>query len=101
MALNRLLRWKTWVTSPIAKDEDAELTYTVADSFLQTLAEKNDWISYHEADFESEEGRSIPYVILSTPERHVAKCSPSDKLRVWVQGESTSKNRSDRSAHEP
>lgn len=42
------------------------LLLTSADYFLRTLAERNDWMTYHDPDFKSEEGRSIPYVFLST-----------------------------------
>ncbi|EOD50425.1 putative carboxypeptidase 2 protein [Neofusicoccum parvum UCRNP2] len=56
--------------------DDAEL-----DSFLRFLADRNEWMSYSAADFQSEEGRSFPYVLLSSPTTNTTK-----KLRVWLQG---------------
>lgn len=38
------------------------------------------------ADFESEEGRSIPYVTLSTSSNKTSACGKNEKLKVWVQG---------------
>ena len=48
---------------------------------MQQLADKNDWMNYIEPDFTSEEGRSIPYVYLSS-----ARGLPQDKLRIWATG---------------
>jgi hypothetical protein len=49
-------------------------------SFLKGLARKNKFMSYKEAKFSSEEGRSFPYVQLSSGGHR------KQKVRVWVQG---------------
>ncbi|KAK7414957.1 hypothetical protein QQX98_006282 [Neonectria punicea] len=54
------------------------------DYFLRTLAGRNEWMTYHNPDFKSEEGRSIPYVFLSAATKPEA--SNSSKVRVWMQG---------------
>ncbi|KAI9148104.1 hypothetical protein HJFPF1_11927 [Paramyrothecium foliicola] len=59
--------------------------------FLQNLASKNDWMTYHVPAFASEEGRSIPYVVLSTtpvPSRPNFKndTQSSEKSRIWIHG---------------
>lgn len=55
---------------------------STVESYLAGLASHNSWMTYHTADFQSEEGRSFPYVLLtSTPAG-----SNSTKLKVWVQG---------------
>ncbi|KAL8334022.1 hypothetical protein RB593_003603 [Gaeumannomyces tritici] len=55
--------------------------------FLQTLAARNEWMTYHNPTFRSEEGRSLPYVFLSTSnlglESHV---NSTGKVRIWMQG---------------
>ncbi|KAF4120923.1 Zinc carboxypeptidase [Geosmithia morbida] len=62
------------------------------DYFLQSLAARHDWMTYNIPDFQSEEGRTIPYVYLSSTssgdsvlETSVNKTS-SQKLRIWMQG---------------
>ncbi|KAM0546487.1 hypothetical protein ACHAPJ_010847 [Fusarium lateritium] len=63
--------------------DDATLDY-----FLQSLASRNDWLTYTSPSFKSDEGRSIPYVLLSTstqPEIKANSSSP-EKLRVYLQG---------------
>ena len=63
--------------------------------FLQTLAARNDWMTYHNPTFQSEEARSLPYVFLSTsnlpstPESLLTSHSnstKSNKVRIWMQG---------------
>ncbi|KAJ4128189.1 hypothetical protein NW768_008475 [Fusarium equiseti] len=56
--------------------DDIELDY-----FIRNIARKHDWMSYESAAFQSEEGRSIPYVFLSQPSTN----SSSNKLRVYLQ----------------
>ncbi|KAH8667714.1 hypothetical protein BGZ61DRAFT_498229 [Ilyonectria robusta] len=57
------------------------------DYFLRTLAERNDWMTYHDPDFKSEEGRSIPYAFLSTSTKpESANSTAPKKVRVWMQG---------------
>ncbi|KAK0638019.1 Carboxypeptidase 2 [Lasiodiplodia hormozganensis] len=52
------------------------------DTYLRTLASRNPWMTYTAADFVSEEGRSFPYVLLSSPNT----TSSTPKVRVWLQG---------------
>lgn len=57
------------------------------DYFVQSLASGNsDWMTYRSADFSSEEGRSFPYVFLSTSASNGTSASSSGKLRAWLQG---------------
>ncbi|KAH6693466.1 hypothetical protein F5X68DRAFT_199174, partial [Plectosphaerella plurivora] len=61
------------------------------ETFVQILAERNEWMTYHVPDFKSEEGRSIPYVHLSTSQLPSAwgeatSANSTSKLRVWIQG---------------
>ncbi|KAF6843261.1 Carboxypeptidase 2-like protein 2 [Colletotrichum musicola] len=49
------------------------------ETFLRDLADKHDWLTYHEPPFTSEDGRSIPYVNLSLGDS-------SPRLRIWLQG---------------
>lgn len=55
----------------------------VLDHFLRSIANRNDWATYQPADFQSGEGRSIPYVHLTSSTELV---SNSTKLRVFIQG---------------
>ncbi|KAG8157359.1 hypothetical protein KVR01_012743 [Diaporthe batatas] len=57
-------------------------------TFLQSLAERNpSWMTYQITDFESEEGRAFPYVILSSSSANSSLSSLGDgKLKVWLQG---------------
>lgn len=59
-----------------------------ADTFLQALAEKNPtWMTYQTTDFESEEGRAFPYIILSSSSADSRITSlGGGKLKVWLQG---------------
>lgn len=52
------------------------------DVFLQDLADRNKYMTYHTADFTSEDGRAFPYIRLSTgrPSR-----KGSRKVRIWIQ----------------
>ncbi|KAK7428875.1 hypothetical protein QQZ08_004645 [Neonectria magnoliae] len=61
--------------------DDATLDY-----FLQTLASRNDWMTYTNPSFKSEDGCSIPYVFLSTSSQPQTNASASQKLRVYLQG---------------
>jgi hypothetical protein len=53
--------------------------------FLRTLAARNSWMTYHTPDFKSEEGRTIPYLILSNS-AFPQNASEAPKLRVWLNG---------------
>jgi hypothetical protein len=60
------------------------------EQFLWTLASRNDWMTYHNPAFSSEEGRSIPYVVLSSSKSllqttPVASGNSTNKVRVWLQ----------------
>lgn len=59
-----------------------------ADSFLRTIADRNDWANYHLPDFTSEQGRPLPYMVLTSSSMPGGVTSPSNatKLRVYIQG---------------
>ncbi|KAH7311510.1 hypothetical protein B0I35DRAFT_377684 [Stachybotrys elegans] len=59
---------------------------TTMDYFLRTLASRNSWMTYYPGDFRSEEGRSIPYVVLSTSTQPQTNASAPEKLRIWLNG---------------
>ena len=66
---------------------DGPTTQFELDYFVQSLASQNsDWMTYRSADFSSEEGRSFPYVFLSTSSSNGTSASASGKLRAWLQG---------------
>ena len=53
---------------------------------MRGLAAQNSWMAYHVADFQSEEGKSFPYVYLSeSNEDSLSSANGSNKVRVWVQ----------------
>ncbi|CRJ95719.1 hypothetical protein BN1708_002052, partial [Verticillium longisporum] len=65
------------------------------DHFLRTLAARNDYMTYHSPSFQSEEGRSLPYIYLSTSEKpgrsgslksYANSTRSNDKVRIWMQG---------------
>lgn len=57
------------------------------DHFLRDIAKRNEWITHEIADFKSEEGRNLPYLVLSTSSRTLLSCSKDPtKMRVWIQG---------------
>lgn len=56
--------------------------FDILDSFIKSLADKNDWMTYDRFDFTSEEGRPYPYLLLSDPRNGTC----TNKLRVWIQG---------------
>jgi hypothetical protein len=44
-------------------------------------------MTYEIADFKSEEGRNVPYLVLSTSSQTLLSCSKDpNKIRVWIQG---------------
>lgn len=53
------------------------------DDFLEDIAARNSWATYHESTLKSEEGRSIPHL-------HLSNSSSVDgnppKIKVWLQG---------------
>ncbi|KAJ4129199.1 hypothetical protein NW768_007734 [Fusarium equiseti] len=59
------------------------------EQFLATLASRNDWMTYHNPTFSSEEGRSIPYVVLSSSKSLLQTTrmagNGTNKVRVWFQ----------------
>ncbi|KAK2041955.1 carboxypeptidase [Colletotrichum somersetense] len=86
------------VPSGFAKGTSGPTDEATLDHFLRTLAARNEWMTYHTPDFRSEEGRSIPYVYLSTSKsvpaggggggslEPRANASAPGKVRVWMQG---------------
>ncbi|KAK2010191.1 carboxypeptidase [Colletotrichum eremochloae] len=80
------------VPSGFANGTSGPTDEATLDHFLRTLAARNKWMTYHNPDFRSEEGRSIPYVYLSTSEsvpgglESRANASAPGKVRVWMQG---------------
>ncbi|KAF7186192.1 Carboxypeptidase 2 [Pseudocercospora fuligena] len=60
----------------------------VMEDFIQSLAERNDWMTYRPADYLSEEGRKIGFVSLSTTMRgdNMTYASPAQKATLWIQG---------------
>ena len=59
-----------------------------ADYFYRTLADRNDWLTYQNADFTSEEGRPIPYLFLTIPPSQGPTYSANtttNKLKVYIQ----------------
>lgn len=58
------------------------------DTYLQALADRNpSWMTYQTTDFESEEGRAFPYVVLSSSSVNSStKSLGNGKLKVWLQG---------------
>ncbi|KAF5009100.1 hypothetical protein FDECE_4652 [Fusarium decemcellulare] len=53
------------------------------DDFLRGIASRHSWATYHGRPLQSEEGRIIPYVYLSTSGRTK---DTDEKLRIWLQG---------------
>ncbi|KAL5443596.1 hypothetical protein PMIN07_001155 [Paraphaeosphaeria minitans] len=71
-----------WFTGSEGATSQDELT-----SFLSHLAANNpSWMSFNEADFLSEEGKTFPYVYLSSSQNTSAVACDTGKLRVWIQG---------------
>lgn len=58
----------------------------ISDNFLRTLSARNSWMTYRSPNFHSEEGRSIPYVILSSSTQPQTNASATPKLRIWLNG---------------
>ncbi|CAK1365698.1 unnamed protein product [Cercospora beticola] len=82
----------------------------ILDVYIQALADRNPWIKYSPAEYESEEGRDFPYILLTNGQQPNFTYSPSggnvsnplwggnittdqsqssgasDKLRIWIQG---------------
>ncbi|KAK5049334.1 hypothetical protein LTR84_004263 [Exophiala bonariae] len=59
----------------------------VLDQFLDELDGRNDCMTYDKTTLRSEEGRNIPYVVLSASSKPT-RSLPKDprKLRLWIQG---------------
>lgn len=82
----------------------------ILDVYIQALADRNPWIKYSPVEYESEEGRDFPYILLTNGQQPNFTYSPSggnvsnplwsgnittdqsqssganDKLRIWIQG---------------
>ncbi|TDZ99692.1 Carboxypeptidase 2 [Colletotrichum sidae] len=81
------------VPSTFANGTSGPTDQATLDYYLQTLASRHEWMTYHVPDFKSEEGRSIPYIYLSTSQRihrssldTYANSSAPGKVRIWMQG---------------
>ncbi|KAI7465139.1 hypothetical protein KC357_g7700 [Hortaea werneckii] len=80
-----LLELAGYRVSDIVKGRDSPTPQRELEYFVRSIAERNDWMTYREADFKSEEGRSFPYVVLSKQSTNGTLESGSGKLRVWLQ----------------
>lgn len=63
----------------------SESTDNGKDHFIRSIAARNDWVTYHGSDLESEQGRSIPYLYLSESTQNTGRNSTGNKLRVYLQ----------------
>ncbi|KAF5662538.1 carboxypeptidase 2 [Fusarium heterosporum] len=52
------------------------------ETYMESIAAKNEYMSYQTANFTSEEHRSFPFVKLSVSK----SAKTSDKVRIWIQG---------------
>jgi hypothetical protein len=78
------------VAKGFANGTSSPVSQQSLEQFLWTLASRNEWMTYHNPAFKSEEGRSIPYVVLSTS-KSLLQTTPmsgngTNKVRVWIQG---------------
>ncbi|KAK0662780.1 Carboxypeptidase 2 [Lasiodiplodia hormozganensis] len=73
------------VPSGFANGTSGPTSEGTLDTFLHSLAAKHDWVSYHNTALHSEEGRSIPYVYLSSSQTPSTNTT-SNKVRIWLQG---------------
>ncbi|KAI7191773.1 putative hydroxyindole O-methyltransferase [Hortaea werneckii] len=69
----------------IVKGQDGPTPQRELEYFVRSIAERNYYMTYREANFKSEEGRSFPYVVLSKQSTNGTLESGSGKLRVWLQ----------------
>ncbi|EXK85124.1 hypothetical protein FOQG_10783 [Fusarium oxysporum f. sp. raphani 54005] len=77
------------VAPGFANGTSAPNSQQTLEQFLWTLASRNEWMTYHNPVFTSEEGRSIPYVVLSASKSLLqtsAVGNTTNKVRVWLQG---------------
>ncbi|KAM5344351.1 hypothetical protein ACJ41O_012888 [Fusarium nematophilum] len=56
------------------------------DDFLRSIAAAHNWASYQDPPLQSEEGRVIPYIYLSTSQKTPRGKNSAKKLRIWLQG---------------
>jgi hypothetical protein len=54
----------------------------ILEDWLESLAARNEWMEYITPNFTSEEGRSIPYIRLSSSPSH----NETGKLRIYIHG---------------
>ncbi|KAL6922678.1 hypothetical protein FSST1_006704 [Fusarium sambucinum] len=62
----------------------AATSYEQLDSFLRTLASRNDWMNYITPDFLSEEGRPLPYLYLTNGNAPLEK-NNKKKIRLLIE----------------
>jgi predicted deacylase len=84
---------QTEVPAGFASGEQGPTSDKSLIDFIQSVASRNDWIQYQPADFVSEEGRTMPFIHLSTSSNSSNSAasgnstdSASQKVRVWIQG---------------
>lgn len=53
--------------------------------FLETLSARNEWMTYMTPNFTSEEGRQIPYVLLSSGSPN-STSNATNKIRIYIHG---------------
>jgi hypothetical protein len=68
-----------------ANGTEEPTSHAMMEYFISNLAERNDWMTINPAEYSSEEGRSFPFVYLSTPSTNTTSSGYSDKLRIWLQ----------------
>ncbi|RMY66645.1 hypothetical protein D0863_08302 [Hortaea werneckii] len=73
------------IPSTFPEGQDGPTPQRELEYFVRSIAERNDYMTYREADFKSEEGRSFPYVVLSKLSANGTLESAPGKLRVWLQ----------------
>ncbi|KAM0193865.1 hypothetical protein ACHAPI_007530 [Fusarium lateritium] len=78
------------VAKGFANGTSSPVSQQSLEQFLWTLSSRNEWMTYHNPVFKSEESRSIPYVVLSTS-KSLLQTTPmsgnsTNKVRVWMQG---------------
>ncbi|KAM5343297.1 hypothetical protein ACJ41O_014263 [Fusarium nematophilum] len=70
------------IPAGFAKGTQGPTSLDILDTYIKSIADKNSWITYRRFKFTSEEGRRIPYLVLSENKGY----GPNhDKLRVWIQ----------------
>ncbi|RVX74888.1 hypothetical protein B0A52_01165 [Exophiala mesophila] len=83
--------WPETIPPGFKEGTSAPTDERTLDLFLSLLAERNHWMVYNPSDFQSEAGRDIPYLLLSSSnldldiDSEANSSSPTQKLRIWIQ----------------